>query len=227
MPRWILVAVLLTSVSSAGIVPEAMAQGTSEPDTSELDTSEPRREILDRRPGQGEECLVCKQAIHGADVVEVRYQGRRFHVKAEMLEAFDQDPDAYFQELQGRSGLFDERAVGGGRVSYGWLAFGAYMVLGLIFAAICGYLAIHRGHLPLPWFFAGLAGNVAALFVLYMTPRGSEMGADVRAGLTKVALTRPPLPCAACGATNHPSAAVCGGCQAALVPGIEAETARI
>lgn len=221
MSRWILVGVLLATVSSA-IVSSAMAQSASEPDAGE-----PRREILDRRPGEGEECLVCKQQVHGADIVEVRYQGRRFHVKAAMLEQFDQDPERYFQHLQARAGLFDERAVGGGRVSYGWLAFGGYMVLGLIFAAITGYLAIHRGHLPLPWFFAGLAGNVAALFVLYMTPRGSEHGAGVPAGLTKVPLTRSPLSCAACGATNHPSALACGGCQATLVPNIEPETARI
>ena len=50
---------------------------------------EAERVILDQRPGEGERCIVCKQEIHGADVVEVRYKGRRFFVKAEMLDDFD------------------------------------------------------------------------------------------------------------------------------------------
>lgn len=185
----------------------------------------PERVVLDQRPGEGERCIVCKQQIHGDDVIEVRYQGRRFFVKAEMLADFDAEPLRYFEDLQARSGLFDERAVGAGKVSYGWLAFGTYVVVGLVFAALCGYLAIGRGHLPLPWFFAGLAGNVAALFVLLKSPRGPLEG-GMPPGLTKVPVTRAPVPCPGCGATNHPVATECGGCGAELTPVVEPETAR-
>lgn len=209
---------VLAALLLLGLPAGAGAQPTQEP--------APERVVLDTRPGEGERCIVCKQQVYGADVVEVRYQGRRFFVKAAMLEDFDAEPLRYFEELQARSGLFDERAVGGGKVSWGWLAFGAYVVVGLVFAALCGYLAIGRGHLPLTWFFAGLAGNVAALFVLLKTPRG-RLEAVMPPGLTKVPITRAPVPCPGCGATNHPSAAECGGCGAELEPAFEPETARV
>ena len=199
------------------------------PITGAQESDPARREVLSQRPGDGERCIVCKQQVHGADVVEVRYKGRRFFVKEAMLPDFDADPERYFNELQARAGLFDERAVGGGRVSTGWLAFGGYVVVGLVFAALCGYLAIGRGHAPLPWFFAGLAGNVAALFVLLMTPRGDPEAfpAGVPPGLAKVPVTRAPVPCPHCGATNHPSAAQCSGCDQSLEAAVEPETARI
>ncbi len=201
------------------------AQETAAPE----DGGSAERTVLDRHPGEGERCIVCDQQVYGDDVVEIRYQGRRFYVKADMLDDFDADPLRYFAELQARSGLFDERAVGGGRVSTGWIAFGVYVVLGLVFAALCGYLAIGRGHAPLPWFFAGLAGNVAALFVLLATPRGDlgSLPAGVPAGFAKVPLTRRPVSCPSCGETNHPAAVACGGCGASLTPAIEPETARV
>lgn len=207
-------------LTMAGLFPGAAAQEKS---------PEEERVILERRPGEGERCIVCKQQVHGADVLEIRYKGRRFFVKAAMLEDFDADPPRYFQDLQARSGLFDERAVGGGRVSVGWLALGGYVVVGLVFAALCGYLAIGRGLAPLPWFFAGLAGNVAALFVLLVTPRGDleALPAGVPAGLAKVPVTRRPVPCPGCGTANHPAATECGGCRRPLTPSVVAETARI
>ncbi len=187
------------------------------------------RVILEQRPGEGERCIVCKQEIHGAEVLEIRYKGRRFFVKAEMLDDFDAAPLDYFADLQARSGLFDERAVAAREMSLGWLAFGVYVVIGLVFSALCGYLAIGRGHAPLPWFFAGLAGNAAALAVLLATPRGdlTALPAGVPAGFAKVPTTRAPISCPECGATNHPAATSCNGCENELTPAVEAETARI
>lgn len=189
----------------------------------------PGRTVLDQRPGEGERCIVCKQEVHGDEVLEIRYKGRRFHVKADMLDEFDAEPLAYFVDLQARSGLFDERAVATREMSLGWLAFGTYVVIGLVFSALCGYLAIGRGHPPLPWFFAGLAGNLAALAVLLATPR-KDLGAlpaGVPPGLAKVPSTRSPVPCPSCGTSNHPAAAACGGCGAELTPTAQAETARV
>ena len=108
----------------------------------------------------------------------------------------------------------------------GWLYFGIYVLFGLVFSAVCGYLAVGRGLAPLPWFFAGLAGNVAALAVLLATPRGAG-AADVPAGLAKVPTTHRPLPCPRCGAPNHPAAAACAGCGATLAPAVEPETVRV
>ena len=51
----------------------------------------------------------------------------------------------------------------------GWLYLGIYVLVGLVCAAACGYLAVNRGLQPIPWFFAGLVGNVAAIFVLILT----------------------------------------------------------
>ncbi len=184
---------------------------------------------LDRRPGEGEQCIVCGVATYGLEIVEIRYKGRSFHVAAKMLDEFEGDPDAYFQKLQARSALFDERSMDGRRRSGGWLYFGVYVLVGLIFAALCGYLAVSRSLAPLPWFVAGLAGNVAALAVLLVTPRGdpATLPAGVPAGLAKVPVTRAPEACASCGAANHPAARACGGCGVALAPAFEAETARV
>lgn len=184
---------------------------------------------LDRHPGRGEQCIVCDQPIHGDEIVEVRFKGRSFFVAASMLGDLREDPDVYFMKLQARSALFDERSMEGRAVSNGWLLFGAYVLVGLISAAICGYIAIGRSLAPLPWFFAGLFGNLAALIVLLATPRGdaASQPAGVPSGFAKVPVTHAPVACPACGATNHPSAASCSGCGCSLAPAFEPETARI
>lgn len=175
-------------------------------------------QTLEQRGGQGEQCLVCRKAIHEEDVVEIRYKGRTFHVAASMLDVFEQSPDEYFQALQARSALFDERAHEGNRASWGWVALGCYALLGLIFAAVCGYLAIRRHHAPLPWFFAGLVGNVAALVLLLVAPPGNPANYPVS--------SHGPVACPACGAANHPAARACGRCQTSLTPQVASETAR-
>ncbi|MEM7582719.1 MAG: zinc ribbon domain-containing protein [Acidobacteriota bacterium] len=184
---------------------------------------------VDRRAGAGERCIVCQQQIHGDEIVEVRYKGRTFHVAGKMLEQLASDTDTYFQELQARSALFDERAVEGRQVSTGWLWFGSYVLIGLVFSAICGYLAIGRSLEPLPWFFAGLVGNLPALLVLLAAGRGDSeaLPAGLPAGLAKVPTTRAPVRCAECGAQNHPAATACASCGHILSPTVEAETARI
>lgn len=184
-------------------------------------------DVLGERPGEGEVCIVCNQPVFHADVVELRCSGRTFYVAADMLDQFEADPERYFSSLQARSGLFDERAVGegAGGVRGPWLAVGVYVVAGLVFAALCGYLAIARGHAPLPWFFAGLVGNVAAFGVLLATPRGS--GDAAPPGLAKVALTRHPVTCSGCGASNHPAAGACSACGTKLQPAFTPETAKV
>lgn len=218
--QWVVLgAIVLGIVVLAGLTAVVAADDGPEPAATELD----------RRAGEGERCLVCGQVIHGGEVVELRYKGRTFFVAAKMLEAFEDDPEAYFQQLQATSALFDERSMEGRQVSSGWLYFGLYVLIGLVFAAACGYLAVSRSLSPLPWFFAGLVGNVAALAVLLATPRGdpAALPAGVPTGLAKVPTTRAPATCPGCGAANHPSASVCGDCGKTLSPTIAAETAAV
>ncbi len=206
---------------------EPQGPGTAGPTAS---TAPPAPwQVLDEHPGRGEQCLVCGQRIFEIPVVEVRYKGRRFHVAGPMLPEFQADPDLYFEKLQARSALFDERAVAPREMSGGWLGLGVYVLIGLVFAAACGYLAVARARAPLPWFFAGLIGNVIALAALVATPRGdaSRLPAGVPPGLAKVPTTRSPVACPACGTANHPAAAACGECGGRLEPAVESETARV
>ena len=189
----------------------------------------PGMSVLDQRGGQGEQCLVCDQRVFGKDVVEVRYQGRIFHVAAgEMFQLFINDPELYFRKLRARSALFDERSVGRSSMNWGWLGFGLYVLLGLVVGAVCGYQAVKKGLSPVPWFFAGLVGNGAVLAVLLNSAdqRDARAPAGIPSGLRKVPVTYTPMVCNACGANNHPSARLCSGCGADLEPSVEPETAR-
>lgn len=179
-----------------------------------------------RRPGEGEECLVCRQPIEGEAAVEIRYKGRVFYVKESMLDEFRADPDGYFQRLQARSGLFDEAAMEGPPMHRGWFVFGLYVAVGLLFGALCASLALGRGRRPLPWLVAGLLGNVVALVVLLMRTSGSDSapGTAALGALGRVTVTRAPRSCPTCGASNHPAATSCSSCGVALEPQTLAET---
>ena len=183
-------------------------------------------EILDERPADGEQCLVCRQLIYQGDIVEVRYKGRTFHVAAKMIEDFKADPDRYFRSMQAHGGLFDESAFETPDMDLGWLGFGVYILVGLVFGAICSYAALNRGLSGTTWFAAGLIGNVLAWGAFYLTQRGVARRDDRSRGLSKIPATRLPVDCPACGESNHPSASACGGCGEPLEPSIEPETAR-
>lgn len=185
---------------------------------------------LGRKTGEGEQCLVCGELIQGGEVVELRYQGRRFHVATKMLEELLSDPDKYFGKLQARSALFDEEAYPKrNRMSPGWLYLGVYVLLGLVSAATCGFLAVNRGLAPLRWFFAGLVGNVIAVFWIIATGRGDPDAAvaGVPKGLAKVPTTHHPRACLSCGHLNHPSAETCAHCGQPTEPTAESELVRL
>lgn len=171
---------------------------------------------LRRKPGEGEECIVCGEIIDGGEVVELRMHGRTFFVATELLEDFRSDPDKFFAKLQARSALFDEVGTNMGLGSWPfWI--GLYCLVGLLFSAICGYLAVTAGMPPVQWFFAGLIGNVAALIVL-LAARKNAGGAAAPPGLAKVPGTASPRSCPSCGSLNHPHANTCSGCAAELNP---------
>ncbi len=192
------------------------------------DSSELRFEELEKRPGRGEQCLVSGAPVNEGDVVEIRCNGRIFHVNALAIEDFRADPESFFRQLEARSALFDERSVENAGSPF-WMWAGLYVLAGLVGAAICGYVAVAKALSPLPWFFAGLAGNVAAVAVVLAAPRGdaSNLPAGIPGGLSKVPLTRIPSQCAACGAPNHPAADSCSACGIQLKASIESEARRV
>ena len=220
LPRLALVAVLLGALLAPAAAP---GQPTAGPDGRH-----PRSwELLEQRPAEGEQCIVCRVAVHEGDIVEVRYKGRTFFVAARMLAEFEAHPDAYFHDLQAHGGLFDEGAMESPPTETGWLWLGLYILVGLVAGAACSYAALNRGLPAWGWFFAGLLTNAIALAAVLTRPRGAAApAAGLAPGLAKIPTTRAPIDCERCGAANHPAAPECSGCGHALSPAIEPETAR-
>lgn len=216
--------VLLLTVFVCWTLAPASAATGQEPTPAEQPAS---WEKLDQRPAHGEQCIVCRAQIHEGDIFELRYKGRTFFVAAAMLDDFEADPDHYFHAMQARGGLFDEAAVDVPPMRTGWLYFGSYVLIGLLFAAACSYLALDKGLPAWGWFFAGLLLNVLALAAI--ATRKRQPGAHLEgapAGLAKIPITLAPATCAHCGNSNHPSASACSDCGHALIPTVEPETAR-
>ena len=198
--------------------------GLLSPAAAQAPTGAPDLVEVERRAADGERCIVCGKVMRDGSIVELRYKGRSIHVAPDMLEALLEAPDTHFHKMQARSALFDEETHA---TPFGsaWLWFGIYVLAGLVCAALCGYLAISRALSPLPWFFAGLVGNVAAVVVVLLAGRGNAATAPagIPPGFAKVATTRAPVPCASCGRWNHPSADRCAGCEATLTPAVASE----
>lgn len=180
--------------------------------------------VLDQRPAEGEQCIVCRLPTQRGEIVEVRYKGRRFFVAAKMLSTFEADPETYFHAIQAHGGLFDEAAMETPPMKTGWLFFGLYVLTGLLAGAACSYAALDRGLPAWGWFFAGLAANVLAVAAVLTRPRGA--GGPAAPGLAKIPITPSPVACGRCGEPNHPAAAACGYCGHTLAPAVEPETAR-
>ncbi len=190
---------------------------------------------LEGERASGKTCLACGQPVDEAhDGIVLQYRGRWVFLHGDecpqCLEHWIADPDALFRELQARSVLFDE-GPGADRPGThgGWLLFGFYVLAGLVVGGVTGYLAVARGHPPVPWFFMGLFLNVVGLVLLFTRGRGdlSAHPAGVPAGLRKVPTTHEPVPCQACGTTNHPAASACSGCGVSLTPSVSSEALRI
>jgi hypothetical protein len=135
-------------------------------------------------------------------------------------------PAHYLALLQPR-GAFLGAEGGGAMLSRLWFLFGLYILLGLIFGALCAHRALHSGHDPAAWFGIGLALNVLGYAALLTRGKREVFApAGVPAGLHKFASTYAPHPCTACGRANHPSAAKCACCGAALQPRFVSEVTR-
>jgi len=171
-------------------------------------------------------CVVCGKEIHAHEPVYL-IGGQRVPVHgpgSECDAAFRANPEKFLAALQPR-GAF----LGGepSQVSLGWFLFGCYVLVGLVFAGLCGQVALHRGHPQSQWFLAGFFLNVFAYVALRLQAKGVVIApAGVPGGLGKIAATYSPVRCV-CGAENHPAARQCSTCGRELQPTVDSEMARI
>ena len=204
--KWIILSGILLAVSVLSV---AMAQETP----------------------QGRDCIVCSGPT-GAEAEMEQFKGRWVAVcPGKCSEDWRANPDEFFLKMQSRGALFDENATATPeqKANNGWLYFGLYVLTGLIFGAMCAYLAVTQGHGVMGWFFAGLFLNVVGLIAILIKGQGdlSKFPAGVPAGFAKVPLTYTPVACPGCGGENHPSASICSRCGAGLEPTVVAETSKL
>jgi hypothetical protein len=177
----------------------------------------------------GEYCTVCGSPLTVDDVALI-VKGRRFPVDKSMVDVFLKNPQAYFRTKQVRGALFHEElqsAAGTTQsgLARGWFLFGLYILTGLVCAGLSGYVAVAKGLPAIPHFFAGFF--LSMLGLLYVLTRSSHgKPGTVPHGLVKVPTTYAPVPCPACGNTNHPAAARCAACGAALEPKLQSDVVR-
>jgi len=186
----------------------------------------------------GEICIVCNNPVGPDDAVYL-VQGQRVPVHAEDEREFLSNPRKYLMRLKpmggallgadsNQPGMANRAGTDQPSVSGVWIYGGLYVLLGLVFAAICAHRALHTGHSPAAWFGLGLVLNVLAYILLLTRPkREIQAPAGVPLGLGKIAATHAPQHCPKCGALNHPSAVQCLGCGATLSPGVESEVRRV
>lgn len=147
----------------------------------------PKHDIKGPMPAEdGETCVVCYGRCDRNDVAYM-VDGQRFAIMKPLEQVFLEDPDEYIKLYKPNSIQFTSGASG---LSDAYLAFGLFMLVGLM-----------------------IAGYAAHQMILKR-----NAGAAVPAGLGKIPTTRLPAACAACGGENHPSAAVCSHCGAQLNP---------
>ena len=189
------------------------------------------------RAHPGEICIVCNNPVGPDDAVYL-VQGQRVAVHAREEGEFLSHPRRYLMRLKplggallgadsNQPGMTNRAGNDQPNVSRVWIYGGLYVLLGLVFAAICAHRALHVGYSPWAWFWLGLVLNAFAYLLLLTRPkREVRAPAGVPLGLGKIAATHAPQRCPKCGAFNHPSAAQCLGCGASLSPGAESEVRR-
>lgn len=170
---------------------------------------------------EGDHCTVSGHELYQDDIALI-VQGRRVPLKKEALDIFLDNPEKYFSKLQAKSALFTEDMNDNKNLSYGWFLFGVYVLIGLIFAALCSHIAVAKALKPIPWFFAGLILN--ALAYLFLLTKKSKATENIPDGLSKVPLTSDPSRCPVCNYENHPSAKSCSSCGTKLESDTKSET---
>lgn len=177
-------------------------------------------------PRPGEICLVCNDPLHAGDAVYL-VQGQRVPIH---LGACDSKLRSrlqyYLAQLRPRGAFLGDEGERPA-LSRVWFFAGLYILLGLIFAALCAHYALDAGRSPVAWFGVGLVLNAVGYLLLLTRPKRDILApGGVPKGLHKVATTHAPQPCLECGGENHPSARRCIHCGAALEPLLDSEAER-
>ncbi len=189
------------------------------------------------RARPGETCIVCNNPVGPDDRVYL-VQGQRVPVHAAEEREFFLHPRKYLMRLKplggallgadsNQPGVANRAGDNRREVSGTWIYGSLYVLLGLVFAAVCAHRALHTGYSAGAWFGLGLVFNAVAYILLLTRPkREVHAPAGVPLGLGKIAATHAPQRCPNCGALNHPSAGKCLGCGASLSPRVESEVRR-
>ena len=182
------------------------------------------------RPKLGDYCTVGNVPLDTLQDVALIVRGRRVPLHRTMVDSFMRTQEKYFSQQQPKGALFQEElsaakgaALAG--VTSGWFLFGLYVLVALVFAGVSGYTAVSKGLPPIPNFFIGFFLSALGYLYVLTRPAVAKKG-EIPGGLVKVPLTHAPVPCAACGYQNHPSAKQCVGCGGKLEPLLQSEVAR-
>jgi hypothetical protein len=171
-------------------------------------------------------CIVCKRPL-GTEGAVYLVNGQRVALHfADCYERFAKAPRMFLSTLQAHGAFL---GAGGGEqgLSFAWFLGGLYVLLGLIFAALCAHRALQTGRNPAAWFSAGMFLNVIGYALLLMRPKlATKSPCGVPAGLAKLPTTYAPKQCPKCGETNHPGARQCASCGENLKPAVKPEVGR-
>ena len=185
--------------------------------------------VVGRRVPQkaGEICALCNQPIGSSDPVYLVHGQRVPLHAAEMTEpGVTARLQTLLAQLRPR-GAFLGAESAPAELSAGWFFFGVYVLIGLLFGALCAHRALNTGYNPITWFFAGLVFSLVGYAALLTRPKREVVApAGIPSGLGKIAATYAPAPCPKCSTENHPSAAQCLGCGAKLSPQLTSEVSR-
>jgi hypothetical protein len=170
----------------------------------------------------GETCIVCNGRVSQYDRAYV-IGGQRVAVMRDMESQLFSNPRKYAGRLQPR-GLMtssEKPAAGSNALLYG----GVYVLAGLVCGALCAHMAMAKGLSAWRWFGLGfLFSLLACAWLGAHRPTGTQASGS---GLEKIRATREPVRCPHCTGTNHPAAAKCSHCGAALEPSAPSEPAVI
>jgi hypothetical protein len=182
------------------------------------------------RPKPGDYCTVGNVPLDTLQDIALIVRGRRVPLHHTMVDSFIRTQEKYFSQQQPKGALFQEElsapagaALAG--INSGWFLFGLYVLVALVFSGLSGYTAVAKGLSPIPHFFIGFFLSAFGYLYVLTRPAAAKKG-EIPAGLVKVPATNSPVPCAACGYNNHPSAKQCAGCGGKLEPLMESEVAR-
>lgn len=204
--------------------PSAAAQPEPQQAAEEPWAAQLRREVenaprIEIQPG--DMCIVGHIPLTEQSGTGILLRGRRVTMHKSKFDRFKAAPQKYFSQMQPKAALFTE-SYERNEPRMGWTIFGTAVVGLIILAGASAALAVRYGKDPSSSFFSALCGNLFAPFAA----RGGEQ-VELRAGHTKIPNTAEPIPCPACGSTNHPAAELCSACGAALKPAYESEARKV